>query len=212
MVAVPAALLAALWVTRLQHERDFVGMYAANLVVNAVLVASLLALAALPGAIAADGAVVVPAMGLALLAAVLLRLGWLFWRLPAPATAGASPRPGRSGPALSLWVWAMLSSGLPLALPFVARSLASASGEGALATFNYAWKLVELPLVLAIQLAASLAFPVITRAFAGEGDPAAAVRRAFALAWLLAIGLSVLAAWCSWPIDEKPLVRQGVVA
>lgn len=186
VVAVPAALLAALWVTRLQHERDFVGMYAANLVVNAVLVASLLALAALPGAVAADGAVVVPAMGLALLAAVLLRLGWLFWRLPALATAGASPRPGRSGPALSLWVWAMLSSGLPLALPFVARSLASASGEGALATFNYAWKLVELPLVLAIQLAASLAFPVITRAFAGEGDPAAAVRRAFSLAWLLA--------------------------
>jgi peptidoglycan biosynthesis protein MviN/MurJ (putative lipid II flippase) len=173
-------------VAGLRHERDFVGMYAANLVVNAVLVASLLALAALPGAIAADGAVVVPAMGLALLAAVLLRLGWLFWRLPALATAGASPRPGRSGPALSLWVWAMLSSGLPLALPFVARSLASASGEGALATFNYAWKLVELPLVLAIQLAASLAFPVITRAFAGEGDPAAAVRRAFALAWLLA--------------------------
>lgn len=34
----------------------------------------------------------------------------------------------------------------------------------------------------------------------------------YALAWLLAIGLSVLAAWCSWPIDEKPLVRQGVVA
>lgn len=34
----------------------------------------------------------------------------------------------------------------------------------------------------------------------------------YALAWLLAIGLSVLAAWCSWPIDEKPLVRQGVAA
>ena len=180
-LALPAALLAALWATRLQHERDFVGMYGANLVVNGVLVIALLFIAvndpSTKGLIHLGGYFLL-AMG--------LRLGWLFWRLPAPATAGASPRPGRSGPALSLWVWAMLSSGLPLALPFVARSLASASGEGALATFNYAWKLVELPLVLAIQLAASLAFPVITRAFAGEGDPAAAVRRAFALAWLLA--------------------------
>jgi peptidoglycan biosynthesis protein MviN/MurJ (putative lipid II flippase) len=72
--------------------------------------------------------------------------------------------------------------------------MASAGGEGALATFNYAWKLVELPLVLAIQLVASLAFPAITRAFAqdadGTGHPGAAatqsVRSAFALAWTLA--------------------------
>jgi putative peptidoglycan lipid II flippase len=34
-----AALLAALWATRLQHERQFIGMYGANLVVNLVLVA-----------------------------------------------------------------------------------------------------------------------------------------------------------------------------
>ncbi|MBP5986550.1 MAG: MFS transporter [Azonexus sp.] len=34
----------------------------------------------------------------------------------------------------------------------------------------------------------------------------------YLIAWGLAIGLSVLAAWCSWPIDEKPLVRQGVAA
>ena len=61
-------------------------------------------------------------------------------------------------------MWAALSAGLPLALPFVARSFASNGGEGALVTFNFAWKLVELPLVLAIQLVATLAFPSITRA------------------------------------------------
>jgi predicted MFS family arabinose efflux permease len=27
------------------------------------------------------------------------------------------------------------------------------------------------------------------------------------VAWLIAIGLSVVAALCSWPINEKPLVR-----
>ncbi|ROZ72787.1 hypothetical protein EEB15_18945, partial [Ramlibacter sp. WS9] len=40
-LALPAALLAALWTTRLQHERDFTGMYSANLVVNAVLIAAI---------------------------------------------------------------------------------------------------------------------------------------------------------------------------
>jgi peptidoglycan biosynthesis protein MviN/MurJ (putative lipid II flippase) len=89
-----------------------------------------------------------------------------------------------------VWLWAVLSAGLPLALPFVARSIASQAGEGALATFNYAWKLVELPLILAIQLVATLAFPGIAKALAAE-DPAAttsAVRTAIALAWALACG------------------------
>jgi putative peptidoglycan lipid II flippase len=73
-------------------------------------------------------------------------------------------------------------------LPFVARSIASHTGEGALATFNYAWKLVELPLVLAIQLVAALAFPGIARASAAAdaGGLRDAVRAAFALAWSLA--------------------------
>ena len=34
----------------------------------------------------------------------------------------------------------------------------------------------------------------------------------YSLAWSLSIGLSVLAALCSWPINEKPLVRQGAAA
>jgi MFS family permease len=32
------------------------------------------------------------------------------------------------------------------------------------------------------------------------------------LAWLISIGLSLIAAACSWPVDEKPLVRQAVPA
>ena len=34
----------------------------------------------------------------------------------------------------------------------------------------------------------------------------------YLLAWLIAIGLSVIAALCSWPINEKPLVRQAAPA
>jgi hypothetical protein len=199
-LALPAALLAALWATRLQHERDFVGMYGANLVVNGVLVIALLLIAvndpSTQGLIHLGGYFLL-AMG--------LRLGWLFWRQRArPGLAAAvigrdetvpeirneargTQRPGLpqvadSGqrsvptpahlPATSVWLWAALSAGLPLALPFAARSMASSGGEGALATFNYAWKLVELPLILAIQLVATLAFPAITQAFARDAGAA----------------------------------------
>ena len=185
-LALPAALLAALWTTRLQHERDFLGMYSSSIVVNLVLLAAI-ALAAL----GTDGMEAVAWLGCGLLAAMLLRLAWLRWRR-APVAAPTGPAPAPSLPRLNLWLWAVLSAGLPLSLPFAARSLASQSGEGALATFNYAWKLVELPLVLAIQLVASLAFPAIATALAGAprgAAPASAqvpVRTAFALAFGLA--------------------------
>lgn len=185
-LALPAALLAALWVTRLQHERDFTGMYGANLVVNGVLVAAIV----LVGWQWSAGAV--PWLGAGLLAAMCLRLLWL--RLRQARAASPPPSgPWRPGglPSWKVWVWALLGSGLPLILPFAARSIASQAGEGVLATFNYAWKLVELPLLLAIQLVATLAFPAIAAVFAqGKTVPAEAVagtvRSAFALAWALA--------------------------
>lgn len=182
--ALPAALLAGLWTTRLQHERDFTGMYAANLVVNAILIGAILW-----AATRVSGGNAMAWLGGGLLSAMLLRLVWLRWRTPRPAhETGLAREEAAALPPAPVWLWAVLSAGLPLALPFAARSIASQSGEGALATFNYAWKLVELPLVLAIQLVAALAFPGIAKALA-RGDSGAttrAVRAALALAWALA--------------------------
>ena len=218
-VALPAALLAALWVTRLQHERDFSGLYAANLVVNGVLLVALYLVAVSTYSISA-----VTLLGLFLWLAMWLRLAWLHWRLQAFVVPGQpieGPEP-LVMPRASLWGWAALSAGLPLLLPFVARSLASTAGEGALVTFNYAWKLVELPLVLAIQLVATLTFASIARALAadtrsGVNTPAntnvpasnwsdeavRTVRGAFLIAWVLAcasaaalqVGAPSLAHW-----------------
>jgi peptidoglycan biosynthesis protein MviN/MurJ (putative lipid II flippase) len=190
--AMPLALLAALWTTRLQHLRDFAGLYGANLVVNGVVIAALLWIAS---HWQDDLLAPMPLLGLALLLAMGLRLAWLRWRMGRAGGAAPEQTPLAGSvdwPRSSVWLWALASAGLPLTLPLVARSLASAGGEGTLTTFNYAWKLVELPLVLAIQLVATLAFPGIARAFAS--GPAAgthtarrdALRQAFVLAWVLA--------------------------
>lgn len=186
-LAVPAALLGALWGTRLQHERDLPGMYAGNLLVNGGIILALLGVAWGSG-VASGWAIAW--LGVMLLVSMLARLAWLRWRLRRVSAVVRAVGEGAATlaalPGWRTWGWAILAAGLPLALPFVARSLASQSGEGALASFNYAWKLVELPLVLAIQLVASLAFPGISRAFAERCDPAAPVVSAFALAWTLA--------------------------
>lgn len=180
--ALPLALLATLWATRLQHERDVAGMYAASLLVNGVLVVALLGLALAGRSPGRD----VTILGLALLAAMGGRLAWLRWR-QRPVLASAAPAP-LALPRATVWLWAAAAAGLPLALPFLARSLASQEAPGALATFTYAWKLVELPLVLAIQLVGTLALGPIAQALRGgdEATAAALLRRGFALAWALA--------------------------
>ena len=197
--ALPLAMLAALWATRLQHERDFVGMYAGSLLVNAALVAGVLGVAHMGWSASA-----LAVLGGALLLGGAARLAWLYARLP-KAVPLLSPAPATVGiglPGASIWLWAALSSGLLLLLPLMARSLASTSGEGALANFNYAWKLVELPLVLAIQLVASLAFPAITRTEPDSAERAQALQMAFVLAWALACAAIAAVATFSLPLAQ----------
>jgi putative peptidoglycan lipid II flippase len=181
-LALPLALWAGLGVTRLQHERDFLGLYSASLVVNGVLIATLAIVAFLAPPAATIG------LGIGLLLAMAARLVWLhqrqrpFRREPGLADSDALP-------AVPIWIWSAAAVGLPLALPFVARSLASGQGAGALATFNYAWKLVELPLLLAVQLVGTLALgPISNSLRSGQtgAEADAPMRRGFALAWTLA--------------------------
>lgn len=196
-VVLPLAMLAALWVTRLQHERDFVGMYAGSLIVNLALVVGLLV-------VAHSAAFSMPALsflGICLLIAMLGRLAWLAWRLTHNDRAVAGGN-GIDLPPASVWLWAALSSGLLLVFPLVARSLASGAGEGGLASFNYAWKLIELPLVLAVQLVASLAFPAITRTEPDSPARLQSVGLAFLIAWTLACAAIAVVATFSLPISS----------
>ena len=189
--AIPLALLGSLWYTRLQHERDAVGMYGMNIVHTGVIVLAMLALGhatAWPGAI--------DWMGSGLMLALSLRLAFLAWRMhrlapfePVVETQ-VTPLPPLV-PGWRIWLWATVAAGAPAALVLLARSLVSHQGEGALATFSYAWKLVELPNLLAIQLVATLAFPALTRARAEGRDFSVQLRAAFLLSWTLACAAAV---------------------
>ncbi|MBP6406050.1 MAG: hypothetical protein KA335_10390 [Ramlibacter sp.] len=192
--AVPLALLGSLWYTRLQHDRDAVGMYGMNIVHTGVIVLAMLALGhtgAWPRAIAW--------MGAGLLLALVLRLAFLGWRMrrlgtqapPVEPAAAAQRSPSLLVPGWRIWLWSTMAAGAPAALVLLARSLVSSQGEGALATFNYAWKLVELPNLLAIQLVATLAFPALTRARAEGRDFGVQLRAAFLLSWVLACAAAV---------------------
>jgi peptidoglycan biosynthesis protein MviN/MurJ (putative lipid II flippase) len=136
-IALPAAVLAGLWATRLQHERDFLGLYSANLVVNGVLIAALY-FWSVRGSVTDHGAV--STLGIFLLVAVFLRLLWQGWRMrPLYGRSGlavSSPAVSGTLPGWRIWMWAVLGAGLPQTLPFLARTFASGAGEGALATFN----------------------------------------------------------------------------
>lgn len=226
----PLAVWAAWGSTRLQHRSDVVGLYAANLTVNFTVIAGL-ALAAWVGASSLNAVWALHAMGCCLLLAMLARLAWQRWRLKSGLDttqvelhnvmdAGAAP--------LSRWqtgtVWgsAVLCAGMPLIAYLLARSWASVEGAGALTLFNLAWKLVELPQVLLIQVVAMLALPRLCQAVAqptaADQPPAwlAELCKTLALALALACAAmvavqgsgSVLASWLyGWgqmPADRLP--------
>ena len=185
-VAMPLALLSFLWYTRCQHERDAIGMYGMNVVHTAVVIAAMVLVAGTAPALLVMG------LGAGMLVAYSLRLAFLAWRLRATLAdvvplGAESALAGAAGlPSARLWLWALLAAGLPALLPIVARSMASAQASGALAIFNYAYKLVELPNMLAIQLVATLVFPALTRAYASGLNISSRLQLAWGLSWTLA--------------------------
>lgn len=80
-------------------------------------------------------------------------------------------------PILSLMPWrlsnvlilrygqAMMSGSMLLLFPVVARAMASYEGDGSVALFNYATRLIEFPLVIAITFLAAIFFPRMAKTF-----------------------------------------------
>lgn len=67
-------------------------------------------------------------------------------------------------PLLKAYAFALTGSAALLALPLIARIYAAQYGEGSLAQFNYASKLIELPLGVAISVISVVALPALSQA------------------------------------------------
>lgn len=63
---------------------------------------------------------------------------------------------------------AMMSGSVLLLFPVVARAIASYQGEGSVSLFNYAARLVEFPLAIAVTFLAAVFFPRLSATFADD--------------------------------------------
>jgi murein biosynthesis integral membrane protein MurJ len=82
------------------------------------------------------------------------------------------------------------AGGLLLLLPVVARALASYSGEGAIASFNYAIKLTEFALGATITVLAVAIFPKLSESFAARDEARFGALLAGGLWWLMLLALA----------------------
>ncbi|MEY4564117.1 MAG: hypothetical protein RLZZ618_3394 [Pseudomonadota bacterium] len=98
---------------------------------------------------------------------------------------------------MKAFVTAFLSASLMLLVPVLVRGMASFLGQGTIATFNYATKLIELPVGILITTLATVAFPRLSALYAAA-EPAQAhqvLRTALRRSALLSAAVLLAGVW-----------------
>lgn len=175
----PIAIASAVTAAWLQAQSRFALVTAGTLLFNgAVLAALLLA----PGSFTALGVGLVAAVSVRWLSQV-IALGGEAWQVGAVASV---PLPD------GLWrryAEATSAAAVVFAAPLVARALASLASDGTVAVLNYATRVLEVPMGLAIGVVPVVLFPRLSAAFSDADRP-----RFLALvagAWVGVVALSV---------------------
>ena len=98
----------------------------------------------------------------------------------------------------------LASASMLVLVPVVLRGTASWLGEGQLASFNYALKLVELPLGIFVTALATVAFPRLSEAYHRQD------KREFDRLLVATLGRSILISAavviCGWPVIDSVVV------
>lgn len=100
------------------------------------------------------------------------------------------------------YVQALLAGGFLLTLPYIARAAATFAGVGGLSAFNYALKLVELPLGACLTLLSVAIFPTLSELFQAN-ETRDDARRLAAGAIVLVLVLSVIVALASFLLRHE---------
>lgn len=171
LLAIPFGALAGVTTARLQASHRFAVPSLGTFFYNMLLVTVILVAGSGPGAIMC--------IAVGVCAASFFR--WLIQILSLLAGDSAPPAqvtesPGKR-PLLRRYLEALAAGGLLFLLPFVARAHATFVGEGGIAAFNYAWKLVELPLGAVLTILPVVIFPTLAEMFRGEDSTRRHARR-----------------------------------
>lgn len=128
--------------------------------------------------------------------------------LPAGVWRVAARGPVWDRPLMRAFATAALSSALLLLAPLAVRAMASTVSEGAISSFNYAQKLIELPIGILITSISTVALTRLS-ALKAAGDDAALVRAAgHSVRHALLVAISVAAIGC-WFADSIVQVLFG---
>lgn len=202
--AIPLSALAGTTTAYLQANERFLSSGLGTLIFNTCIIAVLL----------------IPGMNTSLIVALALAINaGAFFRWAAQLANIPRERPRNiwadwliNRALLTRYFQALLSSSILLAVPVLARAYASASGEGGVAIFNYASKLVELPLSVFITLIASITFPRLSKHFtASIRSPEGYVLlgQALRLTILLSVSITLICAWYALPLASLVYGQSG---
>lgn len=183
-ITLPAAALSGVVAAYLNAQGRYFLVGCGTLIVNAAIIFSLLPFWRMPDAL------LLLAVGIA--AGGVLRLASQMAIVPRRAILGKSLAPIDSVLARNFGL-GLLSTSLTVAVPFALRAAASFLATGAIATFNYAQKLVELPMGILLTAIGTVALTRLSgHVAAGDHETArtdaeAAARLAFGLALLVTL-------------------------
>ncbi len=181
---IPFTTLAGVTTAYLQANERFVIPALGTLIYNSVLVVAILLLL--------DQQKPLDTLIVAILVAAALRWISQLMRIPWKPLVLRSLRWRMLHRALlARYLQALGAGSLIILLPVIARALASEQGEGAMALFNYANKLIEFPLGVGVSVLAVAIFPMLSHAFSRGEDVTQAIGSSLRIVIVLSLSMAV---------------------
>jgi putative peptidoglycan lipid II flippase len=182
LCVLPLTILAGVSTARLQAGNRFLVAALGTFIYNGVLIAAILFFLIPADPLRTLAWAIIAAAGLRWLSQLLQLRAWR-WNLRSLRL----PLLGK--PVLLRYSQALGAAGAITLMPIVARAFASQNGHGDMALFNYAYKLVELPLGGAVTVIAVVVFPMLSLSFQRSHDATDTIR--MALRWVFALALAL---------------------
>lgn len=157
---------------------------------------------------------VLAALGAGILTGAALRLASQLCAMPRAAWRTSSAQPLRNDGLLRDFFAAMLSASLMLLVPVIVRALASTQGGGSIAAFNYALKLVELPVAILLGSIATVALTTLSEKMTNGNvaEARAAAQRDIQRGLLLAVAVVGIGVGFATPLVSLVLARGAMDA